>query len=404
MPHSLTSSLPLRDSQSSGGSGAAPTAPRPSRGSNRADPLTNQVSPLDPLETSSHPRINACDDEHCDCAQYFRNPDSIPFEHRGWQPMRRRVFASMCRTGMPNARKHAFWNCCDNVHVMHNPATGEVDLWPETCHDRFCLPCGQKRSRRIASAIEGLMKAATNKLMFITLTVRGRPADSLRTMIDRLRDAWKELRRLKGWRNTIKGGVVMLEVKWSRTSGGHWHPHYHLICEGTWLEEKWLRDAWALITRDSDQCRVQLVKEHAAALSYVSKYASKPLDPSFVMRPPLIDEAMRTLKGIRLAACFGTWHGTPLSKGVEDAEKDDTEVLTHWAYCGTTRDVAAKAARGDADAKNILAAVERLLTLRHSLAERCRGPTQMHAPTDSAPTSRDAIADGFGTLPLIAAR
>lgn len=363
----------LPDCPRSGGSGAEPAAPRTPRGIAADNPPTCQHVPLDPLETSSHPRINTDDEAFQRDQIWTENPDTLPFEHTSWQPLRRRVMASMIRTEQTAARRFAFWGCCSRHHVMHDPYTGEVDVWPETCHDRFCLPCGQKRSRRIALATEALMKAATDKLMFITLTIRGRQTDSLSSMLDRLRDAWKELRRMKGWRTTIRGGVVMLEVKWSKTSGGHWHPHYHLICEGAWLDEKWLKDAWFLLTRDSDQVNVQRVKEPAAALSYVSKYASKPVDASFVMRPPLIDEAMRALKGIRLAACFGTWHGTPLSKGIADADTDDTEVLTHWNYCGTLGDVETRAAQGDLAAADILRAVERLLALRHALALRCRG-------------------------------
>jgi hypothetical protein len=299
--------------------------------------------------------------------------------------MRKKVFASMCRTQQTEARKHAFWHCCSRVHVMSNPQTGEIDLYPETCHDRFCLPCGARRSRRIAAATEGLMKAATNKLMFVTLTVRGRPSDSLTSMLDRLRAAWKELRRLKGWSNTIKGGVVMLEVKWSRTSGGHWHPHYHLICEGAWLDEKWLQLAWKLLTRDSDQVKVQAVNDEAIALRYVSKYASKPVDPSFVMRPSLIDEAMKSLKGVRLAACFGSWHGTPLSKGVEDAETDDTEAISGWVYKGTVDDCRTRAAVEGRQARAFMARVEALLRLRSALALRCRSPRQVHSPPDPVP-------------------
>lgn len=396
-PSPSTSGLPT-----SGGPGAEPTAHRIPRPGVSPAVLSSQRSPLDQLETSSQPRVNRGDDEACDQPAAWRNPDSIPFEHRGWQPMRRKIYAAMCRTDQTNARKHAFWTCADRIHVMTHPTTHEVDLHPETCHDRFCLPCGQRRSRRIAGAVENLMKPRTSRLMFLTLTVRGRPGDSLTSMLDRLRNAWKELRRLKGWTNTIKGGVVMLEVKWSHTSGGHWHPHYHLICEGSWLDKQWLRDAWHLITRDSDQVDVQRIVDHSHALRYVSKYASKPVDSSFVMRQNLLDEAMVALKGVRLAACFGSWHGTPLSKGFSDAEKDDTEVLTAWVYRGTTADLEARAAKYDREAALLLASVERILRLRHTLTLRRRGAATMHGPPDSE--SPDANADGFGTPALIAAR
>jgi hypothetical protein len=215
------------------------------------------------------------------------------------------------------------------------------------------------------------MQQTKRKLMFITLTVRGKPSDRLSSMLDRLKNAWKELRRMTGWKNHIAGGVIMTEIKWSATSGGHWHPHYHIIAEGKWLDEKWLRDAWQLLTRDSKECDVSRIDEPGKALSYVTKYASKPLDSSFTMKSHLLDEAMHAMKGVRLAACFGEWHGTPLLEKVQD--DDETECLTTWCYEGTTDDLAIRAARGEAKAKQLLQAVERLQRLRHTLNQRCRG-------------------------------
>lgn len=216
------------------------------------------------------------------------------------------------------------------------------------------------------------MRESTCKLLFITLTIRGKPDDRLTTLLNRLRDAWKNVRRLDGWRNAIKGGVVMTEVKWSTTSGGHWHPHYHIIAEGRWLDESWLQQAWKLVTRDSDQVKVRRVEEVDHALGYVVKYASKPMDASFTMKSHLLDEAMVALKGVRLAACFGTWHGTPLKEEAEDV--DETAALTGWVYEGTVSDLQSRASKGDSAAAHLLQAVERLQRLRHALSQRRRGP------------------------------
>lgn len=302
--------------------------------------------------------------------------------------MRRKIYASMVRTSAPAARKHHFWTCGDRVHVARSMVDRELEVWSERCHDRFCLRCGQLRSRRIAEAMEHLMKPAADRLMFITLTVRGRPADSLTSMIDRLREGWKEIRRMKGWKAQVRGGAVMLEVKWSPSSGGHWHPHYHIVAEGTFIDEAWLREAWKLITRDSDQVNVQRIREPAKALAYVSKYASKPVDNSFVSRPALIDEAMTALKGVRLAACFGTWHGTPLARRIEEEVEDETEVLTSWVYEGTVSDLRARTAAADEEARQLLEQVERILRVRSLRHRRRDGPND-----DSAVLVAAAAAD-----------
>ena len=362
----------------SGGAGAEPLpssktgAPQTTRGVHGG----RLASPLDPLETTSQPQCRCGDDDH---SLPWVNPDAVPFEHRGWAADRRRIYAALCRTDQTADRRHAFANCRSHVHVYQDSATGELELFPETCKDRFCLPCGQTRSRRIAQALEPRMKAAASKLQFITLTVRGRPDDSLVGQIEKLSAAWKSLRKLDGWKNSIGGGAIMLEVKWSKFSGGHWHPHYHLITEGSGVDEAWLRHAWATVTGDSDQVNVQWVKEAAKALSYVTKYASKPLDASFVRRPALIDEAMRALKGRRLAALFGSWYGIPLKEEYEDEE---AEVLTTWGYVGTVGDLECRAERGDAEARALLVRARAILALRALGALRRRGP-----PADSLPPS-----------------
>lgn len=229
-----------------------------------------------------------------------------------------------------------------------------------------------------------------SKCWFITLTLRGRPGDSLVSMLDQLRDAWKQLRRLEGWRKNITGGAVMLEVKWSVTSGGHWHPHYHIIAHGPGVDEAWLRHAWSAVSRGSDQCKVLPITDAGAALSYVSKYASKPVDASFLRRPALLDEAVHALKGVRLCSCFGSWHGTPLHE--DPADDEETDVLTTWVYEGTAGDLERRAKRGEAVAIQLLERVDVLRALRHAFADR-RGGAPPHGPaTGPSVTAAAAVA------------
>lgn len=146
------------------------------------------------------------DSWHPDWGVHGRNADSVPFEHRGWSRDRRRIYAAMCRTEQTGQRRHAFATCRDRVHVLTHPETGAIELRCETCKDRFCIPCGQKRSHDVCRALEGLMKPAADKLMFITLTVRGLPGQSLRELMGHLRAGWISLRKLEGWRQNVVGG------------------------------------------------------------------------------------------------------------------------------------------------------------------------------------------------------
>lgn len=347
-----------------------------------AEPLPSS-SPylLDPLQTTSREGDSVADSHY---PRYDVNPDWIPFEHRGWHNVRMRILSAMEATEVPPARANKFLGCGEETYVYQESTTGEIDFHGSRCGDRFCLICGQLRSRRIARSLEPRLNEA--QPLFITLTIRGLPGDRLANLIDRLNTAWKELRRLKHWRDTIDGGAIMLEIKWSRTSGGHWHPHYHLLCHGRYLDKQWLADAWKVVTRGSDQVDIQRVTDLPKALGYVVKYASKPMDASFTMRPHLLREAMTALKGRRLCACFGSWYGTPLNDSLEDPS-DETQILTTWRYLGTCRDLEFRAQRGDREATNVLFQVERARKLRHALTLRCRGPDPMHAPAIGADLS-----------------
>lgn len=367
------SPLPSSPCDGDGGGSAGRSRLCANRGRSAGPAAAGAATILDLPESSS--QTTAAIDQNTDPAD-FVNPDYVPFEHRGWMPMRRRVADALKRCDVAGGRFHAFTHCAENVHVYWEPNTREVDYRVERCHDRFCLPCGQIRSRRIARALEPKVREAPT--LFITLTVRGLPSDSLAELLERLNEAWKALRRIPYWSEHVQGGAIMTEIKWSKTSGGHWHPHFHILAHGSNLDEDWLSQTWCLLTRGSNQVDIQPVREAEKALSYVTKYASKPLDGSFVFKPELLDEAIKTLKGRRLCACFGTWYGTPLNERPEDDDGEE-RVLTTWRYAGTTRDLGSRAEAGDDAAAFLLARVEQMRRRRLDDALRQRG-ANAHGP------------------------
>lgn len=347
-----------------------------------AEPLPSPGTPgiLDQLQTSSRQVGGTLPPKDGWCPELLQNWDSIPFQHKGWHTMRMRVLRAMRETQQTAGREWKFCDCGGASYVYENTSTGEVDVRGSRCEDRFCVPCGQKRSRQIADSLRVLI--AKEPAMFITFTVRGLPHHTLAGQLEKLKNAWKDLRRLPLWKDSIRGGAIMLEVKWSTSGGGHWHPHYHLICHGKWIDQDRLRAAWFALTGDSDQVNVQRVAEVEKSLGYVTKYASKCVDSSFVMKPGKLREAMQALKGTRLCACFGSWFGTPLREEFED--EGPTEVLTPWLYCGTISDLEFHAAAGDAHAKDVLQRVERLRALRQSLTDRCTSPPEVRHAAPAA--------------------
>jgi hypothetical protein len=89
----------------------------------------------------------------------------------------------------------------------------------------------------------------------------------------------------------------------------------------------------------------------------VTKYASKPLNSSFLGNTALLDEAVKAMKGHRLATCFGTWYGTPLSERIDSDEPTPLEEVGKRQPIGTIYELHVRACAGDALAQRALSAI-----------------------------------------------
>jgi len=267
----------------------------------------------------------------------------------------------MIQEKCPPNRVLKFQQCHDTVWLWQNGQTGEIKERGNHCNDRFCQVCGRDRSRRIARALsERIAKTAP---LFITLTVRGSVGAKLKDQLQVLQAGWRALRRMPIWK-AVKGGAAMIEVKWSTTGGGHWHPHIHIVAEGRYMEQSDLSRAWAVCTGGSTSVNIKRAFVTDKVINYVAKYASKPMDGSFTDKVHKIREAIAALGGVRLCACFGTWFGTPLNDG--DSNDDDL-LIEGWICVGSESNIRIAAASGCAASIKFLEHLD-----RHRAAERLR--------------------------------
>lgn len=309
-------------------------------------------------------------------APYDDNDDACPFPHTGWLHDRKRVMRALMATGAREERLQRFWQCGSQIWVYEHGPTGELAFRHNHCGDRFCLVCGRLRSSLISGQIEKLIGKC--QPLFMTFTVRGRPGDTLNPLLERLTAAWKQLRQTDLWKQKIRGGVAMLEVKHSDTSGGHWHPHLHVIADGDYIEVGWLTQLWKTLTDGSTQVHVTRVKAQGKVINYVTKYASKPMDSSYLRKPNLLQQAIVALKGRRLCACFGSWYGTRL---IEELPDEESPIFTEWRCLGSLREIAVRAAEGDKRSGLILGLVERHFRREARFARRGTGPPTMRGPS-----------------------
>jgi len=325
-------------------------------------------SSLDPPETNAQPVPRAppegvaLDIDRLETTGIYGGSLSEVFRHSCWARQRALVFEALKRTHQSVSRCVGFSSCGHAAYVLRsyeNPPRYRVA--GSSCHDRFCVPCANERSRTIAlNVIEHL---GYRRVRFLTLTLRQSP-DNLGDVIDRLYGAFRKLQRSPLWSRSVTGGVAFLEIKFNPQLAA-WNCHLHLLVEGKFIPQNQLSHAWHLATGDSFVVDIRLPAGHAGIIRYVTKYASKPLNSSFSFDPVRLDEAISSLKGRRLCTTFGTWRTVLLLRHPDEESWENLGSLEGWI---------SRAAHGDPEALDVLRQVHAARTdaaiLNHSVIPR----------------------------------
>lgn len=289
-------------------------------------------------------------------------PD-VTFRHSGWKPHRDRVFAALILAGAPQARLDRFDQCGCNAWLLRSlDQPGRYKLSSNKCHDRFCRPCGNERSRLIAANVR---KNLAGKLQrFLTLTLKA-DKTTLVAAIAKITLCFARLRNRKEWTRRVTGGVAFLEIKRSKLNN-RWHVHLHVIIEGSYLPKEWLSKTWLKITGDSFIVDIRLVKNPDVTIRYVTKYAAKPIDAATIRDDDRLLEAIQALSGRRLAITFGDWRGTSLTDPIDDGD---------WETICPLNDLLRRASQQDHQAMTLLA----ILREKKPCKTRAPPPSTRHA-------------------------
>lgn len=318
---------------------------------------------LEPPETKPHTPADAPDDgtptslavDEPSAREQLKLEQT--FRHSGWAIARKAVYAALRRTEHSLWRISNFGSCGSNAWVdrsLDDPTKYRVRS--DRCHDRFCLPCGQERSRVIAHNVHERLQPRIAR--FVTLTIRA-SHEPLGELLDLLYDSFAKLRRTVLWSETQAGGVAFLEVKWCAGTE-RWHPHLHVLTEGKYIAKQALSNAWRKATNGSFIVDVRKIHNADTAVGYVVKYASKPHDASMLRDPERLDEAVIALKGRRLCLTYGTWRGVKLTEVPE---------VGTWTPIAPLSRIILQARVGDAAASQILSRLP-----GNSFPNECRDP------------------------------
>lgn len=208
--------------------------------------------------------------------------------------------------------------CRTNAWFCFHLGSGTVRILSDACRLRWCPLCSKARSRIIVANLEPWLSKSRGA-KFLTLTLR-HTDDSLSDQIDRLYDAFKDLRRRKYIKDNVRGGVWFFQVKWIEESQ-QWHPHLHCALDAEYMPHKVLKQLWHSVTGDSDIVDIRAIRNPQKAAEYIARYAARP-----ALLEPLNNWCrlvlVRALHGRRLCGKWGLEKSIRLSATKGDVRNE----------------------------------------------------------------------------------
>jgi Replication protein/Transposase zinc-binding domain len=240
-----------------------------------------------------------------------------------------------------------FANCGSCAWLETTEARDDIRTVCNKCRHRWCPQCSSEKGALIARNITEQLQGRS--VRFVTFTLR-HSRTALRDQIDRLYRSFAALRRRAPWRAHVEGGAAFFEGKISERDG-LWHPHLHVLVEGTFFDQRDIAREWHAVTGDSSIVDIRSLGNDGGAAKYIAKYVAKPAHEGVYSQPDKLQELMVALRGRRLCLAFGTWRGWQILKPKKDPRK--------WRAIAPLADLAQRAAAGEPEAARFLDAAAR---------------------------------------------
>lgn len=281
------------------------------------------------------------------------------FRHGHWRERRAIITRHLAACGT-SSRTLERWDCCgSDAWLYFNPSLNRYRINASYCKNRHCEPCMRAKANKLASNLRAKLKErsdAGKKYRFITLSM-AHTDKPLTEQIKRMYACFKKLRATKAWKTSQHGGCFTAEIKWepdspsnkTRVQNGDrplWHPHLHIISEGTFLHQVDLSELWRQITGDSFIVHIRMLEDAKEAAFYLSKYVTKSTNAAVWKDNEAASEWICASRGLRSAATFGNWRGFALLK--------NPPIDPGWERQCSMDALIARAARGELHAQNVL--------------------------------------------------
>ncbi len=142
--------------------------------------------------------------------------------------------------------------------------------------------------------------------------------------------------------------MAAVDLTWSETDGGTWHPHLHVLMDAPWISWAEMRDTWQAVTCTTAGCRhgrgsdctgswmvwVEGVpsddeNRRRGAIREVLKYVAKPHGIIDSGDPDRVGEYLWVTHRLKLVSGFGRFYHLQIE---EDAPGDDEIVVPGFGF------------------------------------------------------------------------
>ena len=180
------------------------------------------------------------------------------------------------------------------------------------------------------------------KPKFLTLTLLQNDAP-LHEQVHRIKEAFRRMRACAVWKQMVKGGFWVLEIK-RNAENTHWNVHLHSLLDSNYLPQDWLSKTWKRFTGDSYVVDIRRATPNKTR--YMTKYVTK--DPQLDAEGELLWQFYESLHRMRDCSTFGNQFGY----GAEDASES-----SGLLYCGVVSTILSKARSGDVGSQELAAQI-----------------------------------------------
>lgn len=199
--------------------------------------------------------------------------------------------------------------CCRFPTLEKSASTDQVRICPGRCKHRLCPHCARIATNEKTRKVR-LIATLMDDPRFITLTIRSIKGESLKAMLDRFNDFFRQFRASKDWKNHVVGGLAVTEI--TRNEAG-WHVHMHCLVDGIYWPQPKALATWETIVGDRAGVDIRKVHGVNSVARYVAKYLAKESSVDNWPTTQVMDFCLAT-HGLRTLRTFGNCYRITLDE------------------------------------------------------------------------------------------